>query len=122
LPITIGDFFGLRGISLEEARRSLRDVGLGDDAFSERQLGVISSGQFQRVLIAWALAGDPDVLIFDEPSAGIDAQGEEEVQALLTRAQKQRSLTIILVTHDQSAIDRQATRVLRLDHPRVEIK
>jgi zinc transport system ATP-binding protein len=115
MPLTVKDFLGLKGISRDEAALSLLQVGLPDSTFLKKRIGEISAGQFQRVLIAWALAGNPDVLLFDEPTAGIDIGGEETVYGLLQKIQKEKGLTIVLVTHDLSIVYRQATQVLCLN-------
>jgi zinc transport system ATP-binding protein len=78
-------------------------------------MGEVSSGQFQRILIAWALAGDPDVLLFDEPTAGIDIGGEETVYGLLERLHLERNLTMLLVTHDLAVAHALASNVLCLN-------
>lgn len=114
IPITIEEFFGLKGASREKTANVLRQVGIEDEAFLRKQIGIISSGQFQRVLIAWALLNNPDVLLFDEPTAGIDVGGEETIYSLLERIQKERGLTILLVTHDLTAVYQRATHVLCL--------
>lgn len=112
LPVTVKDFFELKGINPEKAGKALQGVGVEAADFLERQLGLLSSGQFQRVLIAWALAGDPDVLLFDEPLAGIDVGGEETIYTLLRRTQKERKLAVVLVTHDLSTVYSLASNVL----------
>jgi zinc transport system ATP-binding protein len=112
LPVTVKDFFGLKGIDADLAGEALSDVGVRGPDFLMRQLGLLSSGQFQRVLIAWALAGNPDVLLFDEPLAGIDVGGEETIYTLLRRTQKKRKLAVVLVTHDLSTVYSLASNVL----------
>lgn len=87
----------------KEIEKTLSLVGF-KNSFLNKNIGELSSGQFQRILIAWALIGDPDVLLFDEPTTGIDVGGEETVYALLTRLKKERNLTILLVTHDLSVV------------------
>jgi zinc transport system ATP-binding protein len=83
-----------------------------DKALLNTQLGVLSSGQFQRVLIAWSLVNNPDVLIFDEPTAGIDIGGEDTIHAFLHHNQAERKFSVILVTHDLSTVYSEATTVL----------
>jgi len=73
-------------------------------SFLKKNLGELSSGQYQRILVAWALVGNPDVLLFDEPTTGIDISGEETIYQLLERLKKEKNLTIILVTHDLSVV------------------
>ena len=72
----------------------------------------ISGGQAQRVVIALALAGDPDLLIADEPTTALDVTIQMEVLGLLKDLQRQRSLSIILVTHDWGVVADMADRVL----------
>jgi zinc transport system ATP-binding protein len=78
-------------------------------------MGKLSSGQFQRILIAWALAGDPQVLLFDEPTAGIDIKGEETVYRLLARLNRERNLTMLIVTHDLAVVHNLSSMVLCLN-------
>jgi len=104
LPITVEDFFRLKKVSSHDAAEALQKVGLTESKFSGKQLGILSSGQFQRLLIAWALVSLPDVLLFDEPTAGIDIGGEETIHTLLKKMQSERRLAVILVTHDLSAV------------------
>ena len=92
----------------------LRSVGLGEE-LATRRMGDLSSGQFQRILIAWALAGDPEVLLFDEPTAGIDVSGEETVYRLLGRLHRERQLTMLMVTHDLSVVYTLSSMVLCLN-------
>ncbi len=114
IPLSVADFFALkRGIQVD-ADQMLRTVGLGRE-LRERRIGDLSSGQFQRVLIAWALAGDPDVLLFDEPTTGVDLRGEETVYGLLARLHRERELTMLLVTHDLAVVHRLSNTVLCLN-------
>ena len=83
--------------------------------FTARPVGELSSGQFQRTLIAWALAGEPDALLFDEPTTGIDLGGEETVYGLLTRLQRERRLAMIVITHDLAVVHRLSSEVLCLN-------
>jgi zinc transport system ATP-binding protein len=116
LPITVADFFGMKRTSPKDVAGLLSQVGITDGDFPQRQLGILSSGQFQRVLIAWALVNDPNVLLFDEPTAGIDVGGEETIHTLLQRSQRERHLALILVTHDLSIVYGYATNVLCLNN------
>jgi zinc transport system ATP-binding protein len=119
LPVTVKDFFGLKNVSSDEAAEALRQVGVTDSEFLFKQLGLLSSGQFQRVLIAWALVSRPNVLLFDEPTAGIDIGGEETIHTLLKRMQSENRFAVILVTHDLSAVYSEATHVLCMGHKKI---
>jgi zinc transport system ATP-binding protein len=77
-------------------------------------MGALSGGQFQKVLIAFALLGRPNVLLFDEPTASLDELTEERVYELLQSLQKDRGMTILLVSHDLSIVYRNANMVMCL--------
>jgi len=102
IPINVEEFFLLKTTS-EEARQILESVGF-ERSILKKRLGDLSSGQFQRILVAWALVKNPNVLLFDEPMAGIDISGKETIYNLLFKLKKERNLTILLVTHDLSVV------------------
>jgi len=102
IPINVEEFFLLKTTS-EEAREILESVGF-EESILKKRLGDLSSGQFQRILVAWALVKNPNVLLFDEPMAGIDISGKETIYNLLFKLKKERNLTILLVTHDLSVV------------------
>jgi zinc transport system ATP-binding protein len=114
VPLTVADFFGLKKRAAIGVREALTAVGLGEELAGQR-MGVLSFGQFQRVLIAWALAGDPQVLLFDEPTAGVDVGGAETVYALLDRLHRERHLAMLIVTHDLSVVSKLSDTVLCLN-------
>jgi len=78
---------------------------------SDRRIGELSVGQQQRVLVARALVGEPDLLVLDEPAAGIDAAGEEVLNDLLQRLNREQGISILIVSHDIGAVMRQANTV-----------
>ncbi|HSM86884.1 MAG TPA: ATP-binding cassette domain-containing protein [Candidatus Limnocylindrales bacterium] len=78
----------------------------------DRRLGSLSSGQLQRVLIAFALAGAPDALLVDEPTSSLDELAEERLYELLTRTRDERGTTLLLVSHDLTLVRGIATHVL----------
>jgi zinc transport system ATP-binding protein len=89
------------------------ELGLTDDLLNT-SMGALSGGQFQKVLIAFALLGRPNVLLFDEPTASLDELTEERVYELLQSLQKTRGITTLLVSHDLSIVYRNANMVLCL--------
>ena len=113
-PMNIEEFFELKGASKKEIEKTLNSVGF-EENFLNKNIGELSSGQFQRILIAWALIGNPDVLLFDEPTAGIDIGGEETIYGLLAELKEERNLTILLVTHDLSVVYKFSNYVICLN-------
>jgi zinc transport system ATP-binding protein len=111
IPMSVEDFFTLKGTRRGEVRDTLRAVGLDEDV-PRKCMGDLSSGQFQRVLIAWCLVGGPQVMLFDEPTTGIDISGEETVYSLLGRLHAEKKLTMLLVTHDLAVVYRLSSTVL----------
>jgi putative ABC transport system ATP-binding protein len=79
----------------------------------------LSGGEKQRVAIARSLAGDPKIVLADEPTGNLDSKTGEEVVALLSKICSERGVTVIVVTHDAS-IARMADRVIRIRDGRVE--
>lgn len=86
----------------EIAVKSLETMGIAD--LSEKLYSSLSGGQQQRVSIARALAGEPRILVLDEPSTGIDVVGQEDFYHLLKGLQKRMGLTILMVSHDIGAV------------------
>lgn len=113
-PLSILEFFQFKRASIEQIIKIIKDVGL-DSKILKQQFDTLSTGQFQRMVIAWALVDNPRVLLFDEPTAGIDIGGQETIYNLLHKFWKQRNLTILLVTHDLSTVWEHATNVLCLN-------
>jgi zinc transport system ATP-binding protein len=83
-------------------------------AVAARPIGALSGGQFQRLLVAFALVGDPDVLLLDEPTAGVDQPGQAQLNELIGRLQRDRGLTVLFISHDLAVVYRHATDVLCL--------
>lgn len=81
----------------------------------DKSLVDLSSGEFQRVLIAYALYDNPDVLFFDEPTAGIDVGAEMTIYSLLYKIAQSRTLTMFVISHDLNIIYKYADSVLCLN-------
>lgn len=86
----------------KKAMEALRIMGM--EGLALEIFGNLSAGQQQRVLAARALVGNPEILILDEPSTGIDVVGQEDFYHLLKGLQKRLNLTIIMVSHDIGAL------------------
>lgn len=118
LPISVKDFFNFKTSSSEEIISALSLVGIaGDHQHLEhhvlgKPLGALSGGQFQRIMIAWAIVDHPDLLLFDEPTSGIDIGGEETIYNLLHRLQIKNHLAIILISHDLNIVYKYANKVM----------
>jgi len=113
-PMTIEEFFKFKDVGEEKIFKIFKEVGL-DLLLLKRSFGALSTGQFQRMIIAWALVDEPDVLLFDEVTYGIDAGAEETIYSLLHRIWKQRNLTVLLITHDLNVVYEHANNVLCLN-------
>lgn len=85
----------------------------------DASLGKLSGGQFQRALIAFALIGNPNVLLLDEPTASIDPPSEEQIYETIHNLQDTKDLTVIIVSHDLSLVYRYATKVLCLNKQQI---
>lgn len=92
----------------------LATVGL-DPRLLDETIGTLSGGELQRVLIAWAIVDDPQVLLFDEPTSNVDLGSEEVILETLHEVQRRTRVTLLLVTHDLHAVHHFADRVLALD-------
>jgi lipoprotein-releasing system ATP-binding protein len=106
----------VRGVSQAEARpvsmERLAEVGLADR--HSHRAGELSGGEQQRVALARALAGNPSVLLADEPTGNLDSNTGEKIFELLNRLRSARGLTSILVTHNNSFAQR-CDRILKLE-------
>lgn len=96
-----------------EIKVALRAVGA--QKLIDKQIGVLSGGELQRVLIAYSLIGKPDILFFDEPSSGIDVGGEETVYHLIHGLVLKTGLTVFLISHDIDVVFQHATKVICLN-------
>lgn len=121
-PITAMEFFLLQSRQfwrpsswfIDHLDEELKLVGL-DKTILKKILGELSGGQTQRVLIAWALLGNPDVLLLDEPTAGVDIGFEHSVYELLHRVQTERGTTLLLISHDLNVVYRYTQHVVCLN-------
>jgi len=110
------------GVSEEEARirakEAIRQVGL-EPSLLDRSPFSLSGGQKRRVAIAGILAMAPDILVLDEPGAGLDPDGKEEIMDLLYRLHKEKGLTVLLVTHDMEDVAKFAENVVVMEKGKV---
>jgi zinc transport system ATP-binding protein len=119
LPLTGFDFLRAKAEVCRSPASDISDVlRLVElpESVARRTIGSLSGGQFQRLLLAFALMGRPSTLLFDEPTAGLDEPGMRAVYALLRRLQQDRQLTVILISHELSVVYEHADKVLCLSH------
>ncbi len=114
LPLSVEEFLFLKKIKKDRIIELFNLVGISDKNILKKSIGNLSGGQFQRMLMIWALANNPDVLLFDEPTTGVDIHGEKTVYELLHKLQKENNLTVILITHDFNVVSKYSTDVLCL--------
>ena len=121
LPLTATDLLQAKAhvgrVSRGDVPQALQMVNLASDVAS-RPLGTLSGGQFQRLLLACAFLGQPSVLLFDEPTAGVDERGEDMLYETIHRLQVEQRLTLLLISHELSLVYRYATKVLCLGRGR----
>jgi zinc transport system ATP-binding protein len=121
LPITGRDLLRARArlgrATPRDIERALERVGLRGEVLG-KLIGTLSGGQFQRLLIAFALLGEPTILLLDEPTAGVDEPGQERLNETVRRLQAEQGVTVLLISHDLSVVFRYATNVLCLSGER----
>lgn len=103
------------GVSVEDAKEKAREVmemvGLEEDLLEKSPFN-LSGGQMRRVAIAGILSMEPDILILDEPTVGLDPQGQKEMMDLFYSIHERTNKTIILVTHDMNVVSEYCNRVI----------
>ena len=119
VPLTVKEFFLLKSRRfwrgdqrfLGHLEHDLGVVGLSNSIL-QKSVSELSGGELQRLLISWAMVDHPDVLLLDEPTAGIDIGFEETIYQLMHRLQDERGTTILLISHDLNVVYRYAEEVL----------
>jgi zinc transport system ATP-binding protein len=94
----------------DAVREAIERVGLG--RLADRRLRTLSGGQQQRAFIAKALAAEPELLVLDEPTTGVDAESQEAIAELLERLRSALGMTILYVSHEFGAVERFVERVV----------
>jgi putative ABC transport system ATP-binding protein len=110
----------LQGVPAVERRRRVMDTlhAVGLDGLENRRPGELSGGQQQRVAVARAIAGEPALILADEPTANLDSVTGAELVELMHTLNRERGITFIFSSHDPKVIDR-AERLIRLEDGRV---
>jgi zinc transport system ATP-binding protein len=113
IPISVKEFLSFRDGT--DVASCLDAVRLEGKDVSDKRLGILSGGQLRRVLIAWALVDNPNVLLFDEPTTGVDIGGEEPILVMLSELKKSKKMTILLITHDVHIVNEYSDHLLALN-------
>jgi zinc transport system ATP-binding protein len=123
VPLTVRDFLAASRQRWPVALGSSRAVRARIDAmlesqglsgFAGRRLGALSGGELQRVMLAHALDPDPELLVLDEPNAGLDPAAQAHLEAALVAA-RGRGVTVLAILHDLALVERVADHVTHLD-------
>ncbi len=113
IPVSVKEFLSFRnGENIDECLAAVR---LDGKSVVDKSLGTLSGGQLRRVLIAWALIDRPNVLLFDEPTTGVDLDSEEPIYRMLDDLKKRTMITMLLITHDVHIVREYSDYVLALN-------
>ncbi len=113
VPMSVREFLSMgKNVDLVDA---LQKVKLTDKKILDKRLGVLSGGQLRRILIAWALNDNPNVLLLDEPTTGVDMDSEEPIYLMLNEIKKTQKITIFLITHNIHIVQEYSDNVLALN-------
>ena len=111
---------GLGGEEIDRrVRTAMRRVALDYDKLAQRSVFELSGGQMRRVAIAGVLAMEPQTLVLDEPCAGLDPRGREEILGLISDLHRESGATIVMVSHSMDDVAALAERVIVMNHGKV---
>lgn len=113
LTSKLGLFRFMNASHKQKVKEAVEAVGMSE--FSNRNIGELSGGQQQRIFIARALVSEPELLILDEPTVGVDAQNVYTFYELLEKLNKEKGITLVLVTHDIGTVSEKVTHVACLN-------
>lgn len=100
-------------------RESMNLVGLKYDTFYKRDIFALSGGQKRRVAIAGVLAGYPKVLVLDDPTAGLDPRGREEILEVIGQLNQEKEMTIVFISNTMEDVARMAKRIVVMNEGRI---
>lgn len=115
MPMTVRDFLDLAHTGRRDAyARVLEEVGIG--GLQKRQLVQLSGGEYQRLLLARAILREPDLLILDEPLAGVDVAGQADLYQLIPKLRQRHGCGVVMVSHEIHVVMASTDRVVCLNH------
>lgn len=114
LPMMVEEFLKLKSPARGAIAHALTAASIGKQ-WLRRDLAHLSSGELQKVLLAWALLDEPQILLFDEPTENVDVVGQESIYKLLHHLQDTTGVALIIVSHDLHVVYRYANHVLCLN-------
>ena len=118
--------FGPGNLGLDEeeiskrVRKSMEAVGLDYETYKDKSPFDLSGGQKRRVAIAGVIAMNPEVLILDEPTAGLDPGGRDEIFNLIKKLHRDNNITIILSSHSMDDMAKLAQTIIVMNHGKIE--
>jgi len=101
----------------KEVRYCMGLVGMID--FAQRPIGKLSGGEFQKILLARALAQEPEILLLDEPFSNLDFSSRKQIEILLNRIHEKRQITTVMVSHDLSFVPSKCKRIIVMDKGKI---
>lgn len=104
--------------AIDKARKALLATGMTEESFDKSPFD-LSGGEKRRVAIAGVIAMDPEILIMDEPTAGLDPKGKSEILDLINELHKDRNMTVIMVSHNMDEVAEYADRVIVMHEGRI---
>ena len=112
------NFKETKDVAYENAKKAASMVGI-DESLYEQSPFRISGGQMRRVAVAGILAMDPNILVLDEPTRGLDPQGRDEIMDIFKNINETEDKTMVLITHDMDIVSKYAKRIIVLKEGRV---
>ncbi len=119
--------FGLKKMALTEeeihcrVKDAIAAVGLPEEIM-ERSIYSLSGGQKRRIAIAGVLVMQPEILVLDEPAAGLDPKGRDEILSMILRLQKEKNMTVVLVSHSMEDVAKLADYIIVMNDGKVELE
>jgi len=117
-PLNYGQSISVAEIS---ARKAAKTVGIDDELLTQSPFA-LSGGQMRRVAIAGILAMEPDVLLLDEPTAGLDPNGAYEIMKIFSALHRNHNTTIVLITHDMDLVSKYANKVVVMNSGKIVLE